>query len=341
LTASRDPVNNPRALLTEPSTVVLFGGRDYDFGAFSGVRATAHWRLNDCVGLEAEGFLLEQQVRNFRVRSDAIGNPALATPFFDVLNNQEFSSFYSLPTPGGGAAGFALRLTSQLWGAESNLTAEVWRDDSLRLRLLAGFRYLEVEEGLFLDDVALFFAPTDIFRIASFPAFSTFPAFNEFGTNNQFYGGQLGAQAEYRCGRWQVEGQVKVALGGVREVLRINGGTGAIPPGSQASVLKVPGDSFALSSNIGRHSQSEFAVLPEVRLNIGIWLTAYLHAFIGYNFLYLSEVLRPGETIDRRWNRTLIPTFGLAPTGPALPVPLFRSSDIHAHGLNLGLGLHF
>jgi hypothetical protein len=341
LTASTNAAVNSRAILGDPGTVVLFGGQNYDFGAFSGGRLTAGWQLNPDVAIEASGFLLQQQSRVFTAKSDAIGNPVLATPFFDVVGNQEFSSFYSLPTPDGGSAGFSITQTSQLWSAESNLVARLAQTEGMKLSVLAGFRYLDLREKLHIDNIANFFAPTPIFDQATFPSFSHFLGFDSFDTHNQFYGGQVGAQAEFRSGCWLLAVQTKVAVGSTHEVLSINGATLSVAPGNVPPPLVVPGDAYALSSNIGRHSKSEFAVAPEVRLNVAYQVTDAIQVFAGYNFLYLSNVLRPGDQIDRRWNPSLIPTFGVAPTGPAFPQAILRQGDFFAQGLNFGVGLTF
>ncbi|MBY0525749.1 MAG: BBP7 family outer membrane beta-barrel protein [Gemmataceae bacterium] len=341
LTTSTDATTNPRAILGLPGTVVLFGGQSYDLAPSSGGRVTAGWQLSSVVAVEASGFLLQSQSRRFSVRSDAVGNPVLATPFFDAVNNQEFSSFYSLPTPTGGSAAFEFQLTNRLWGAEANATARVFQNDCVRLNVLAGFRYVDLQERLRIRNAATFFGATDIFQVASFPPFSQFPGFDDFDTRNQFYGGQLGAQLDVQRGKFLFCGQVKVALGAMHQVVTIAGSTGAIPPGSSASVLSVPGDSYALLSNIGRTTQNEFAVVPEVRLSVGYQITEHVNVSVGYNFLYLSDVLRPGDQIDRRVNAALIPTFGIAPPGALLPAVPLKSSDFFAHGINFALGVQF
>jgi len=341
LTASSDPINNPRAILGNPATSVLFGGRNYDQGAFSGGRLTAGWQVSDTFGVEGSGFMLQQKTRSFGFRSDAVGNPVLATPFFDAVANQPFSSFYSLPTPDGGSAAFSFDLTTRVWGAEANLTANVVENDRLRIRALTGFRYLELAEKLRMIDQAIFFGPTFIFDQAVIPAPGTFPAFDEFATKNQFYGGQIGADVEANYGKFTFGMRTKVALGSMRQVLAISGATASIPPGGTTSVLTVPGDSFALISNIGRYGHNEFAVVPEVSLNVGYQVTRAINVFVGYNFLYVSQVLRPGDQVDPRWNPALIPTFGLTPSGPRLPAPLMNQSDWYAHGLNFGVGVRF
>jgi hypothetical protein len=333
--------NNPRATITDPNTRVLFGGTDYDMGAFSGARITAGWQFTPELGVEASGFLLQQRTRSSFFKSDALGNPVLATPFFDVLFNQESASFYSLPTPTGGSASFLIDLNSQLWGTEANATARVYNSDHLKLKVLAGFRYLDLSEKVRIIDNAIFFAPTTLFSIATFPAFSRFPALDEFDTHNQFYAGQIGAEADACFGRFRLNLLGKMAFGSMHEVITVSGATQAIPAGTNTPVLTVPGDSFALLSNIGRSAHNEFSIAPEVSLNLGYQLTSAVAVFIGYDFLYLGRVARPGDQIDRRWNSSQIPTFGTIPFGGSFPAPMAQQDDFYAHGLNFGVSIRF
>ena len=58
------------------------------------------------------------------------------------------------------------------------------------------------------------------------------------------------------------------------------------------------------------------------------------------NFLFLSNVARPGNQIDRTVNTTQL--FGTPPVvGPARPAPLFNQSDFWAQGVNVGLEFHW
>ena len=70
-------------------------------------------------------------------------------------------------------------------------------------------------------------------------------------------------------------------------------------------LLALPG------ANIGRYTQSKFAVVPEAGVKIGYHLTPNLRLAVGYNFLYLSSVLRPGDQIDTGLDVTRIPNFPL------------------------------
>jgi hypothetical protein len=63
---------------------------------------------------------------------------------------------------------------------------------------------------------------------------------------------------------------------------------------------------------------------------------------VGYSFLYISNVLRPGNQVNRVTSANLVPSDqGYAQAGPNLPVYQFHTSTFWAQGLNLGLDFHF
>jgi hypothetical protein len=130
-----------------------------------------------------------------------------------------------------------------------------------------------------------------------------------------------------------------VALGTTHQTVDVNGFTTITPPGGPATV--VPGGFLALPSNIGRFTRDPFSVIPEVGFNVGYRITNNLSAFAGYNFLYWSNVVRPGDQINLGVNSTRTPVSLLPPNGPAAPLFSFRSSDFWAQGISFGVQLLF
>src|SRR5262249_43914626 len=162
--------------------------------------------------------------------------------------------------------------------------------------LLAGFRYAQLDEGLTVrEDLNVLAAPAPI-------GGSTIELADEFGTHNRFYGGPIGARAAANTGRVFVNVVGKVALGGTEQTVGINGTTVITPAGGARSAQ--PGGLLALPTNSGRFERSEFTVVPEVGLNVGLQVTNHLRAYVGYNFLYWSSVARPGDQIDLGGNPT-------------------------------------
>jgi hypothetical protein len=189
-----------------------------------------------------------------------------------------------------------------------------------------GFRSLGLDESLNISENLVSLSPAAPGNIL---------VTDNFATSNRFYGGQVGLDSELRYGNWFLDLSTKVALGNVHQVVNISGST-LVTDATGAATLS-QGGLLTQASNIGRYTHDRFAVLPEVGLNFGYQVTANLRCFVGYNFLYLSSVVRPAQQIDRVVNPTFIPLNGTAPMGPARPSFALRDTDFYAQGVNFGL----
>jgi hypothetical protein len=308
----------------------VFGGSVDNEGRLGGRFTVGGWL--DCdgtSGLEASYLFLGSRGVDFIAGSNgALGTPALGRPFFNALANAEDSQLV--------VGSVAARLSSRLQGAELNgVHGFCCCDGCGRMEFLAGFRYLELQEGLGIGEI--FQVPPTVGTIGG----TTLVLNDQFDAANHFYGGQVGARGCYRMGKLDVDASVKVALGENQERVDIGGSTGIVPPGGTPTVLR--GGLLALSSNIGRYNHDSFAVLPEVGVNVGYQVTCSLRVYAGYTFLYLSDAVRPGDQVDRVINPTLLPTN--PPTGgligPARPSFTFKETDFWAQGVHVGVEFQF
>jgi hypothetical protein len=172
---------------------------------------------------------------------------------------------------------------------------------------------------------------------------------DRFDTRDQFYGGQVGLDAELRRGRWSLGLRSKVALGDMHEVVNIGGNqllTG--PRGAPQQAFQ--GGLLALSSNSGHHERDRFAAVPEVGLAVAYRLTDHVRVSAGYSFLYLSNVARPEDQVDGVLDPRRIPNFAhLNPAeaphpgfvSPARPLFEFHETDFWAQGVNFSLEFRF
>jgi Putative beta barrel porin-7 (BBP7) len=317
-------------VLGAPGTTVLYGGGGSDEEPFSGGRFTAGYWLNDCqtVGIEASFFFLGERSNHFVAGAPGeLGEPVVARPIINALTGTETSEL----VPGT----ITVRERSRLLGTEINGICNVCCACCARLDLFAGFEYLELDEDLTIEENLA--VPADIPTIGG----TRFLVSDSFGTRNFFYGGQLGARGEVRRGRFFVDGMVGIGLGDTHQDLDILGSTIITPPGGTPVAER--GGILALPSNIGQFSRDRFSVVPQVGINLGYQVTPHLRAFIGYTFLYWTDVIRPGEQIDRVINPTQIPST-LGPgtlVGPARPEVLFKETDFWAQGINFGIEFRF
>ena len=340
-TGPADPtLNPPPGALGANGTVVLFGGNSNNSGPFSGGRFTVGGWLDQgqTVGIEASYFFLGSRSNNFTASSSgAPGSTVLARPFFDVstgLRNSELISF-----PGLASGTVSVQSTSQLQGAGinglCNLCCSCYDACNpcqpacgYRVDLLGGFQYLDLSEGLLVVE------NTQLLPNSPILPGETIRAFDQINTRNQFYGPQIGVRAEAWRNRWFANVTGLVALGDTHQTVDINGFTTFSPP---VAGLGGRGDVLTLPSNIGHYERDVFSVVSQVNFNIGYQVTNNVRVFVGYSFLYWSNVVRPGDVIDQRVNSTRTPGSLLPPSGPASPLFNFRDSDFWAQGINVGV----
>lgn len=305
-------------VLGAPGTVLLYGNSSQDMGTFSGLRITAGGWVNDArtVGLEASGFLLEQRTNTTFIGTDATGAPPLGLPFVTPAG---VNSVSVASAPGFGVGSITVANTTRLWGYEADGLVNVARNQRWELDLLGGYRHMDLSEKLTFDNPFVFVGS----GVSN-------PFHDIFQTRNQFYGGQLGARVGFNRSRLHLNATGKLALGVNHEEVNIFGTSTIIPPGGPISATA--GGAYTSPSNIGRTTHNEFAVLPQVTLQAGYDLTEHLRATIGYDFLYLNQVVRPGIEID--------PRFGVA-NGVAFPQSKFEKTDFWAQGISFGLELRF
>jgi hypothetical protein len=327
-------------VLGQPGTTILFGGSGLDQGAFSGGRIAVGAWLDDCqtVGLEADFFFLDSRSQSFNASSSgAPGSPVLARPFINNPSCNQDAELVSFPGVLAGSVHVAE--SSRLWGAGANgicnLCSECSCGCRYRVDLQAGFRYLRLDENLGIAENLVTLAGS------SAPAGTTFAVVDRFDTRNQFYGGQLGVQAEIGRGNLFVKMSGLLALGDTHSTLNTNGTTVITLPGSLPQTL--PGGLLALPTNSGRFHQDRFSVAPQLEIDVGYQVTDHVRVFMGYSFLYWGDVLRPGNQIDPVINPTQVPST-LGPgtlIGAARPAVLLKESDYWAQGLNFGVTIQF
>jgi hypothetical protein len=322
-------------LLGAPNTSIIMGGRDVDLGPRQGGRVTlGAWITPDRVwGVELGGFYLPEVADRRSVFGPATGGaPDLVVPFLSTTRNAESFSFLS---QSGAFSGLATQhLTSLLWGAEASAVFGVVRPGPWTLDLLFGPRYLRLSEGFSFTTNSPDLPPGST---------TVFTTKDVFDARNDFYGGQLGARARFSEGRWSAEATLKVALGAMRQRVDIEGSfvTNLFNP---AGLQAFPGGIFAQPTNIGSHQRHVFAVIPEIGLNAGFKVVDGISIVVGYNFMYINSVVRPGNQVDRAINTTQATAISLTTpsfSGAARPEFKFKDTDFWAHGLTAGFAFNF
>jgi hypothetical protein len=338
---------------TVPGATVLIGGNDLDETTRHGARFGLVWWLDECAsyGFDGRYFFIGRQTNTITAFSlqpngtdIALFRPFFAPNTFTFGNVQLPGPFREQVTAPGVASGlFRAQSSSYLWGAEANYRdCMCWRGDcesQFRSDLLVGFRYLHLDEDLTLSESAVRLVPS-----VAFPdevAGTRIALFDRFATTNDFYGGQIGTVMNYSRNRWSADLRTTVALGTTHQRVIIEGGQTRGPLADGSTFTAVGGLLALPGANIGEYSRDVFAVVPEVGVTLGYQVTDNWRAFIGYNFLYWSNVVRPADQIDPVVDVTRVPRFvppgvAIAPVSPPRPAPLFENTDFWAQGINFG-----
>lgn len=328
--------------LGRPGTSVLLGPGPFGDGFRSGFRVRAGGWFDDWwagCGLDASFFFLGRRSDTFAVGSTQ--TPVITRPFFapnvNPLTGQVIGEFGEVVAGGGTAGTLVVNLDSRLWGADVNVKSFLCRTCERHSEWFAGYRHLNLREELSVTE-SIVSGPLD----APLPLGTRIVVNDTFAVRNQFHGGQLGYAAGRRWGRLDADVRASVALGVTHQELDIVGSQAVRRPG-QATPDMFTGGLLAAGPNLGSFTNNEFAVVPEVTLSLGYLVTPNLRLSVGYNFLYWSNVIRPGEQIDRTVDPTFVPNFDLPvpPSGLNRPQPLFRQSDLWVQGLQFGVQLRW
>ncbi len=137
-------------------------------------------------------------------------------------------------------------------------------------------------------------------------------------------------------GPWTMDFLATIAFGEMREKVTIDGGSVITPP--IGDPVNLTGGLLTQQSNIGTYEDSPFTVIPEAHLSLGYYITPSLNLTIGYSFLYVNNVARPGRLVDTDVNLTQ-QTGDLE--GPARPAFAFKQSDYWLQGINFGLNWRY
>jgi len=142
-------------------------------------------------------------------------------------------------------------------------------------------------------------------------------------------------------GRWMMSLTGRLGVGAVYQKVTVDGQTTV--SGLGAPVDPIRAGLLSAGGQVSRNSRFELSFAPEVSLKVGYRVTDHISVTAGYQYLYLTNVARPGQQIQRGINPTQIPSgqnFGAA-GGPGNPAVNIQSTDFWMHGLTAGVMFSF
>lgn len=319
---------NVAGVLGQQGTQVLLGNSDLGGAGQSGARITFGWWLDPsaCLGVEANYFQLARRTSSFAANS--ADTPILARPVFDTGTNSETAMLAAYP----GIVNGTINVTAatNLQGAEAMFRRRMYEECGARIDFLFGYRFVKLDESLNISQSSVWTATQGNIVVGT-----TQNLFDQFSTNNQFNGGDFGISYTRELNCWSLDAAMKLGMGNNHSEVLIAGQTvNAVPGGGSATFV---GGLLAQQTNIGTYTRDVFGFIPELTVTARRDLGCNLNLSVGYNLMYWTRTLRPGDLIDRQVSQ--FPPE--APMGTQRPSFDFHSRGFLVQGLQLGLEYQF
>ncbi len=296
----------------------------------SGLNLRGGFWLNHCETLAAEGGLFTLESDQEITSLTSLGIPILNRQLFDPNLASIVQSPIAFPGTRIGTAG--IRANMALIAAEANLRSKLWCSKATRIDAIAGYRFFRLGEDVSIDSTTI-----NQIAVAGFPGGTQSRFLDAFDTENRFHGGQIGLAGEYRWHHLFLHLTGKVAFGVNFQETQIEAGTQVILPNGFVSQ---GGNGGLVAAPLrGNYRSNEFTVLPEIGVRLGYELNEHWRAYLGYHFLYLNNVARPGEVIQATLNPAVIAD-SLDP-GFSVPDAFGPSTGFWIQGITLGLEWRF
>jgi hypothetical protein len=320
-------------VLGQSGTRTLFGDNSFNDGSRNGVRTVLGISLTPSTRIEGDWFTLGSKGAEFHQSSE--GNPILARPFFNLSTGAQDSNLIAYPGLLDGR--IDIRADTQFMGAGINVIRNLsyYAAEQCcgykRVDFIYGFRYLGLYEHFNAD------TSSTVTGQSTAPIGTVINVSDAFVTSNNFFGGNIGIASERNRGRWFLSSAAKLGIGGTNQHVNIAGSTSITQPGDNSTTSN--GGLLALPTNIGRYSHNSFGLVPHLEFRLAYMLTPRMRWTLGYDVMYWSRVVRPGDQIDLFVNPTQASGQNLQGTpGPLFP---FKETDLWIQGISTGLELQF
>lgn len=353
---------------------------DLEYCALSGARITVgSWVEPDCLAFEVNYFqfaakgqpLVGFTTANLPIDIETVQNVAVQ----GVIEQNIFNTTFPIQLDASIEGHMKVK---EFWGYEANARCKRCYIGPFSYDFLGGFRAINFAEEFALHEEIHLRAGNPITSGPSSPppltsanagnaaSLADILTFDTITTRNEFYGGQLGMSYEWCiCPRLVLAGFGKIALGGMYETINTRGLTTTqaynvttvaptIDPNTgqvtaQGTVTSTPGartnrDGGLLTPGVGNlnYSCAKVVYVPEGNVNLGYQVCCSTRAFLGYNWLYMSGIARPGSQIGYNQTSANVTIAGQSQSVNIVqPGFRYQGDSIFIHGLTAGFEFRF
>jgi hypothetical protein len=309
-----------------PGTEVLFGGGQVDDNPLDGYRFEVGAWLDPGANVGIMARYFSSGDRELGLSAGPNDFAVLGVPFSNLLTGAE--DVFMLTVPGEREGSLGIGYSGDIKGWELLLRRCASTGCNYRIDYLIGYRNVTIDEGMNLSATTTVLAGSPVGIEGQTVAFN-----DSIRTENEFSGVDVGLTGQSSEGCWTLDFLAKIAFGEMRQRTDIQGGTVVNTPGLPTTTLI--GGLFSQESNIGTFKSDEFAVIPELNVNVSYAMTPQLDVTFGYTVIYFTDVIHPGHAMDR----VIDPGFlsDSPPTVGNRPAVGNDSREYWLQGLNFGL----
>ncbi len=328
------PFGSGIALPNDPNASYLYDNNRQDFWIQPGLNlAWGRWLDTDKRwGMEFSGlYLMEKKAKWSDSEAGGTGAHTCLITSIGPLPDDWLGYFGLHPfSDADGYGSIQITSHSRMWGLEASAVHNLVRDDSKAIDMVLGVKHLNLSEDfqISLNDTL---NPSDYYR-----------AKDRWETKNSILALKLAVRGRVNIGtNWKFTAEGSVALGMNRESVDVSG-SGSISSGGATRAWD-SGGVFTGPCNMGRKSRSKLVYIPEVKIGIEQKRSERISLTANAHVMYISDVIRPGEQVNRIISTT---GTGFASQGhpdPAAPYPTrrFETNDYVSYGLTLGVKINF
>jgi hypothetical protein len=320
--------HNDASVVGTPGYSTLYGDEKVGRDLQAGGRITLGTWLDAThnAGIGMRFFALDGTSQHFDQNTD--GSTIIGRPFYNVQLGREDALLVGFP--GEVAGNIHVKFTNNLMGNDAYFRIMLDRSRLRRLDVISGYQFLRMDDDLRISSSSNIIDPNSLIFGAQINVFDRFRATNEF------HGGMVGLQGTMGRGNWSMTGLGKLGVGNNHQQVIIQGNRDvSFPPGPGTVTT---GGLFAQPSNIGTHVRDRICVIPEMTFNLAYHIRPTVSVHVGYNLIWMSNVVVSGDQIDRNINLSQVPG---PVVGPNLPAFQFRSTEYWVQGINLGVNWNF
>lgn len=316
-------------LLGLASTRTLYGGNELGDDSRSGGRfEIGRYFGTSGLGLSASILFADDVDDQFTADTSTYG--ILARPYINVAPGEASNDADLLSFPAQYAGSINVQSSTQFAAGDVLVRSMLVSQADRQLEGLIGYTYLQLDDNLSIGDSKRILGGDSGLAIGTL-----IDRNDSFEATNRFNGAAFGVQSETSWGLWSLSSMLKLGIGNTSSTVTATGmtrTTGALPSVQNGGLL-------VQSSSAGERNYDEFAVSPELRLMLSREMPYGWNVSVGYQFLYLSRVLRAGEQIDPLINLTQLSPGGLQ--GFASPRPQVYYNDLTANAITFGVMRNF